>query len=146
MPCPFCEVAARGDPTRLVEATEETLVLLDRRPIVPGHTLVIPRTHYERLIDIPDATALALFRKVQHVSRAILRNPLVQGIDIRQHYRPFLHECELVVRHIHVHVLPRRIDDALREGAIAEVMLRGPADDEAHGQIAAWLRASLAEG
>src|SRR3954451_14635777 len=47
--CKFCKI----DPAVAVDETPESLVFLDFRPVFPGHCLVIPKTHYETLLDLP---------------------------------------------------------------------------------------------
>ena len=34
-------------------ATDEVVAFLDHRPLLPGHVLVMPKTHYETLGDLP---------------------------------------------------------------------------------------------
>ena len=40
---------------------EETLTFLDRRPLFPGHCLVVPKEHYATVPDLPEALLRPLF-------------------------------------------------------------------------------------
>ena len=44
---------------------------------------------------------------VAKVQKLITDNLNKEGADLRQHYRPFLPEGEMVKRHVHFHVIPR---------------------------------------
>ena len=51
--CSFCQIERGKLPGFMVLETEETLGFLDIRPLFIGHTLLIPRQHYETLPDLP---------------------------------------------------------------------------------------------
>ena len=51
--CIFCQIVAGDIPSRTVRETETTLAFLDANPLAPGHALVIPKAHHERLNDLP---------------------------------------------------------------------------------------------
>ena len=42
-----------------------TLAFLDTRPLFHGHTLVVPREHFETLTDLPPGFIDQLFKNVQ---------------------------------------------------------------------------------
>jgi len=43
--CIFCKIVKREAPASIVYEDETTLAFLDIRPMIPGHTLVIPKSH-----------------------------------------------------------------------------------------------------
>src|SRR5579871_5508042 len=47
--CLFCQIAAHSHEAALVFEQEQLLAFLDHRPLFPGHTLLIPKTHVETL-------------------------------------------------------------------------------------------------
>ena len=53
--CIFCRIAAGEMPAVRVLETPEVLAFLDIAPVNYGHTLVIPKAHYENLLELPDA-------------------------------------------------------------------------------------------
>ena len=85
------------------------LAFLDARPVFPGHTLVIPKDHYDTLPDLPPPLLPVLFEAVQRMSVAI---PKALGAD-----GTFVGINNVVsqsVPHLHVHVVPRVRKDGLR--------------------------------
>ena len=69
--CPFCRIVDGLDPAEVVLDTDEAVGFLDRRPVFPGHVLVVPRRHVETLPDLPPADVGRFFQRVQLVSAAV---------------------------------------------------------------------------
>lgn len=65
--CVFCRIAAGEAPSRTVHRTDGVVAFLDANPLAPGHTLVVPDAHHERLEALPDEPAAYLFRAVHHL-------------------------------------------------------------------------------
>lgn len=101
--CVFCDYEG---PNEILWETPAVYVVEPLRQVTPGHVLVIPRAHAEDFADSAAITAAA-FRGAAE---------LVQSEE--------LGDCNLItskgaaasqtVQHVHVHVLPRTWDDALR--------------------------------
>ena len=53
--CIFCAIIAGQEPGTLVYRDPNFLVIMDKYPINPGHTLVIPVKHYADLLHMPHA-------------------------------------------------------------------------------------------
>jgi histidine triad (HIT) family protein len=51
--CIFCKIVRKEIPSTNVYEDEEFLAFLDIRPLSPGHTLIIPKTHYRWVWDVP---------------------------------------------------------------------------------------------
>ncbi|HMC53149.1 MAG TPA: HIT domain-containing protein [Acidimicrobiales bacterium] len=107
--CPFCAIVSGEAEAHLVLEQDEVLGFLDARPVFPGHVLVVPRTHYETLVDLPGPLAPALFEAARLVAVAM---PAALAAD-----GAFVAVNDMVsqsVPHVHVHVVPRRRKDGLR--------------------------------
>jgi histidine triad (HIT) family protein len=52
--CKFCRILNKEIPSRIVYEDEDVIALLPKEVEVYGHTLVIPKAHYESLYDTPD--------------------------------------------------------------------------------------------
>jgi histidine triad (HIT) family protein len=103
--CVFCAVVA-GAEHHWVYRDAEVMAFLDHAPVAAGHTLVVPRTHYETLDDLPDDALLPLFRAVRRVSIAQQRVLGAEGTLTLSNTR-----ISQSVPHVHVHVVPRRKGD-----------------------------------
>ena len=71
MSCVFCQVIAGSVKAAVVFEDEHALAFLDYRPLFPGHTLLVPRAHYETLPDVPPALLSPLFGSAQRLARAM---------------------------------------------------------------------------
>ena len=86
-----------------------SLAFLDRRPVFPGHCLLVPKEHYETLDDLPGSLVGPLFTNVQTLSRAVELGLNADGTFVAINNR-----ISQSVPHFHVHVVPRRRGDGLR--------------------------------
>ena len=57
----FCGIVADSVPAFTVAREPDGVAFLDTRPVFPGHVLVVSRTHYENLEDVPAELAMHLF-------------------------------------------------------------------------------------
>jgi len=107
--CVFCKIVDGSLEGPIVFEDDSTLAFLDHRPLFPGHTLVIPKQHFETLLDLPPAMVPAFFRNVQMLSRAVERAMDAEGTFVAMNNR-----VSQSVPHLHVHVVPRRKKDGLK--------------------------------
>jgi len=103
--CVFCAVVA-GAEHHAVYRDDDVVAFLDHAPVVPGHTLVVPATHYETIDDLPDEAMTPLFRVVREVSKAMQTALGAEGSLTLANTR-----ISQSVPHVHVHVVPRRKGD-----------------------------------
>ena len=52
--CIFCKILKGEIPSAKVYENDKVLAFLDISPVHKGHTLVIPKEHYENILDIPE--------------------------------------------------------------------------------------------
>ena len=52
MGCIFCDILSGNREGHILYEDDSHLVFLDRYPIDDGHTLVIPKKHYEKITDM----------------------------------------------------------------------------------------------
>lgn len=138
MPCAFCAIVAGEAPAVRVYEDDDYLAILDIRPIVRGHTLVLPKRHTVDLTDTPAETVAGLVLIGQRVARAARASELrADGNNIVINDGKAAFQS---VFHIHLHVAPRQTGDKL-SFAKGLVVRRDPDRDET-GRI---LRDALAQ-
>lgn len=115
MECVFCEIVEGKKFKAIICENEHGMSILDAYPLVEGHTLVIPRKHHENMLEITKIELNGIFDLIIETERRLLENLPCQGIDLRQHYRPFVPETKLSKHHLHVHLIPRKSHDQLFE-------------------------------
>ena len=108
-PCRFCAIL-RGEELAVTVFEDAAAVgFLDHRPLFPGHTLVVPKAHYEVLSDLPDEELAPFWRAVKVVEGAVVSAMHAEGSFVACNNR-----VSQSVPHFHVHVVPRRRRDGLR--------------------------------
>ena len=107
--CIFCDIVAGTIPAEVVFEDEVSIAFLDIRPVFPGHTLLVPRDHYETLPDLPDDLVGPLFANVRKLSRAVPEALEAEGTFVAMN-----NKISQSVPHLHVHVVPRRRKDGLK--------------------------------
>ena len=108
--CIFCEIAAGRAPAERLLETPRVVAFLDLAPVHYGHTLVIPRQHFENFFDLPDDLWLEMGQVSRKVALALRRQLYAQGINLGMNNYPAAGQ---VIFHAHLHVIPRYLDDGL---------------------------------
>ena len=80
------------------------IAIMDKYPIQLGHSLVMPKVHHEKIVDMSNDEVGALFSKVPVVARAILAATGADGFNIGQNNGKSANQ---IIPHVHVHVIPR---------------------------------------
>lgn len=135
----FCAVVA-GAEHHAVYRDEKVVAFLDHAPVIPGHTLVVPTTHYDSLDDLPDEALAPLFKVVRRVSIAQQKALGAEGSLTLSNTK-----ISQSVPHVHVHVVPRRKGDSLFSPGRPLWMRKRYSEGEAEA-IAEKLRKELASG
>ena len=107
--CAFCDIVRGVVESHTVFEDERSLAFLDRRPLFPGHTLLIPRRHHETLSDLPAELIEPLFANAQLLARS-----MEEGLDAEGSFVAINNRVSQSVPHLHIHVVPRRRKDGLR--------------------------------
>jgi len=108
--CPFCSIASGKAPASIVYEDATVLAFMDLNPANVGHTLVVPREHWENIYEVPENVLADLFSVVKRVSAAVKKTVGAEGISVLQLNG---RAAGQVVMHFHVHVMPRFSGDAV---------------------------------
>lgn len=101
--CVFCKIVKGKIPSTKVYEDSDTLGFLDIKPVNPGHTLVIPKQHYENIHDMPDELVAKVAVAAKKIADALLKLG-VKGVNIGMNNGEAAGQ---IVFHSHVHVMPR---------------------------------------
>jgi histidine triad (HIT) family protein len=107
--CQFCEIVAGKADAKVVFDDEISIAFLDSRPLFPGHCLLIPKSHYETLADLPTDLVGPLFSNTQR-----LANVVKAALDAEGTFVAMNNIVSQSVPHFHIHIVPRRRRDGLR--------------------------------
>ena len=105
MPSIFSRIIAGELPGKFVWKDDRAVAFLSIAPMMPGHTLVVPRDEVDHWIDLDPAVAAHLFAVAQQIGRA-------QDLEWKPRRIGMLIVGE-EVPHTHLHVVPINSPDEL---------------------------------
>jgi histidine triad (HIT) family protein len=108
--CVFCKIVAGEIPCTKVFEDGLCLAFLDIGPISPGHTLLVPKAHYETIHHMPADEAAHLARHIPALAAAVQKAVRAEGINVLQNNGACSGQ---EVFHVHVHLIPRWPEDGL---------------------------------
>jgi histidine triad (HIT) family protein len=106
--CVFCKIVAGALSAHKLYEDEKSLAFMDINPLNTGHALVVSKHHYPDLYAAPDAVLAAVIAGARRVATAVRDALRPDGINLVQANGPGAAQS---VPHLHVHVLPRKLDD-----------------------------------
>jgi len=106
MDCIFCKIAKRVIPSKIIIESKNSVAFLDAFPLSRGHTLVIPKHHYEKIQDMSVDDNDDLFNTVYKV---ISKVDKITGSTLLAVHNG--KESGQEIPHVHVHLIPRQSDD-----------------------------------
>jgi len=107
MDCIFCKIVKGEIPAKIIDETEKSLAFLDAFPLTKGHSLVIPRNHYEKMQEIPPEENAELFETVRKVLSKV--DKLTNATLVALHNGK---DSGQEIPHVHIHLIPRSKNDA----------------------------------
>ena len=107
--CIFCKIGNGDIPTDTVYEDEQFRAILDLSPAVKGHTLILPKNHFDDLLTADDETLGAAMKLAQKIARAQKAALKCDGINVVQNNGEAAGQT---VHHLHFHVIPRYADGA----------------------------------
>ena len=137
--CVFCAIVRGDAPAAIVLDDAAGVAFLDRRPLLPGHVLLVSRMHVATLSDLPVAEVGPLFTLVRRLTLAVPHATGGEGAFVAIN-----NVVSQSVPHLHVHVVPRRHDDRLFSRNLA--WTRRPYQDaDEMRQVATAIRTALCD-
>jgi len=101
--CIFCKIVSGDIPSYKIYEDDRVFAFLDIKPLSKGHTLVLPKEHFENVFDIPEDLYAYMFEVAKNISANIKEKYQPEGIFINQNNGEMAGQSVL---HIHIHVKP----------------------------------------
>lgn len=102
--CIFCKLANGVFPTNSIYEDEEFKVILDNSPATKGHALILPKSHYKNLYELPEETAGKVFVLAKKLAGSMTEKLNADGFNIVQNNNEIAGQT---VFHFHMHLIPR---------------------------------------
>lgn len=108
--CVFCRDVIRDRNASIIYENNNVLAFMDIAPVEAGHVLVVPKEHYENIMDIDEWSYLEVHRIAKKISPAIVRAVDAEAVNIGQNNGACANQR---VFHYHLHIIPRFCDRRL---------------------------------
>jgi histidine triad (HIT) family protein len=108
--CVFCKIVAGDIPCLRLFEDDVSFSFLDVGPLAEGHLLLIPRSHYETLDQMPGEVVARLTQHLPRLAKAVARAVSCDGYNVLQNNGRIAGQA---VAHVHFHIIPRVSGDSL---------------------------------
>lgn len=96
--CVFCQVIREELRSYKLWEDDDFLAFLDIKPINPGHTLLIPKSHNPYIFDLEPSVMAAMFERARFLSEPLRKVNKAKRVGIMVE--------GFTVPHVHVHLVP----------------------------------------
>jgi len=102
--CIFCKIVRGEIPCYKVYEDADVLAFLDLSQTTKGHTLVIPKEHFDNILYTPEDVMGKVMRAAQKIAQAEVTTLGAEGVNILTNAGTMAGQT---VMHFHVHIIPR---------------------------------------
>ena len=119
--CIFCKIIKGELPSKTVYEDNIIKVIMNINPITDGHLLILPKKHYENILDIQEEIIAHSIKVLREKLYPLLKEKLnCEGFTICENN--FLGQD---IKHFHIHVIPRyqndHVDFNYNEKALSDI-------------------------
>lgn len=108
--CIFCKMVVGELPCEKIFEDDRILAFLDIGPISDGHTLVVPKQHYEKLHDCPAELLGRIFSHLGKIAGVVAKAMNSEGYNLLCNNG---RAAGQLVKHVHFHIIPRNAGDGV---------------------------------
>ena len=125
--CIFCKMVSGDIPVTEIYEDDAVLSFLDIGPLSNGHTLVIPKQHFEKLHECPSEVIAEVGSRLGKIAKAVSAAMDSDGYNVLCNNG---RAAGQLVGHVHFHIIPRNAGDGVfdrwpaykyKEGQIEEI-------------------------
>lgn len=106
--CIFCKIANKEIPSSVIYEDDDVIAILDISQATVGHTLVMPKKHYDNFLCVPHETMHKVMDVAQRIGMAEVSVLGAKGVNILINVNEAAGQT---IMHFHVHIIPRYIAD-----------------------------------
>jgi histidine triad (HIT) family protein len=108
--CIFCKIVSGQIPSAKIYEDEVVVAFLDIGPISDGHTLVMPRQHFEKVHSCPPELLGQIWTRLGKIAGAVASAAGADGYNVLCNNG---RAAGQVVDHLHFHIVPRKTGDGV---------------------------------
>ena len=107
--CIFCKIIKGDIPSYTVYEDDDFKAFLDINPITNGHVLLVPKTHYKDLFEMPEEMIMKIYKAVLKINDKLKDKLDMEGLTLIQN-----NGLGQDVKHYHLHLVPRYPHDDIK--------------------------------
>jgi len=104
MSCIFCKIKDKEIPARIVYEDDVCLAFLDLSQVTDGHTLIIPKKHFESFLEADEEVIAHMFKVAKTLGNQLIEKLNAKGMNILSNANEVAGQT---VKHFHIHLIPR---------------------------------------
>jgi bis(5'-adenosyl)-triphosphatase len=120
--CPFCSESIQAS---VFYESGDFMAVFNIAPVLPGHSLVIPRAHHTSILSFTDAEITDFFKTARTALLILMKAFHTEAFDWSLQEKP---EAGQTIEHLHLHIVPRVMNDLLHPGHWYPLVQRNDAD------------------
>lgn len=101
MDCLFCKIANHEISGKILYEDDTVIAFLDIHPNVNGHTLIIPKKHFEDFTELDKDTLYHMKEVAELLTKRIMERQKNKGMTLAMNYKDAQE-----IKHVHLHLLP----------------------------------------
>ena len=103
----FCRIIDKEIPSTVIYEDDDVIAILDISQVTKGHTLVMPKKHYDNFLEMPDDEYASLMKKAKKVANKVIDATKANGCNVLINTNAVAGQT---IMHTHVHIIPRYDD------------------------------------
>ncbi len=108
--CTFCKIVKKEVLAQIIFENDLVLAFAPLQQVAKGHTLVIPKQHFENIFDVDDLVLRELISVSKKLSNKLVYDNTATGVNILNASGK---DAQQSINHFHFHIVPRYPDDGL---------------------------------
>ncbi len=121
--CIFCKIISGEIPSHTIYEDEKFKIILDVAPATRGHALILPKSHYANLYELPEEMASDVIKLAKKMMVKMTDKLNCDGFNVIQNNGEVAGQT---VFHFHMHLIPRYKDD----GEILKYIAGSPSGEQ----------------
>jgi len=109
--CIFCKIIKGEIKSDIVYSDDNFIGILDINPEMLGHTLVMPKKHFETILDTPSSLGNEFLDAIKKIAFDLIKKQKAEGFNILFNVNKLAGQ---EVPHVHAHILPRKQNDGMK--------------------------------
>lgn len=105
--CIFCQISCKEVHSYVIYDDNEVMAFLDIEPLTKGHTLIIPKKHFNDFLDTPNDIVCKIFTLAKNISKVLKKIFNYDAVIIYS----INGEKAQDIRHFHLHIYGKDIKE-----------------------------------